>query len=192
MVFKTTFAGAIESLEPTIRNSNLLPVKANGEVLFLSAVSRINSGIAFTPVSNTSRSILWSAVPVVISWFITSVSCSPKNTEIIAGGASFAPKRWSFPTSAADSRKSSACSSTALRIQLKIKRNWILSWGVLPGSSKFTPVSVVRDQLLCFPEPFTPAKGFSWSRHFIPCCEATRFKVCITIWLWSTSTFASA
>ena len=31
---------------------------------------------------------------VVINWFITSVRCSPKNPEMIAGGASFAPKRW--------------------------------------------------------------------------------------------------
>ena len=32
----------------------------------------------------------------------------------------------------------------------------------------FTPLSVPRDQLLCLPEPFTPAKGFSCSRQVSP------------------------
>ena len=36
-------------VEPSMRNSNLLPVKANGEVRFLSVVSRMNSGITSTP-----------------------------------------------------------------------------------------------------------------------------------------------
>ena len=32
---------------------------------------------------------------------------------------------------------------------------------VSPGDKRFTPLSVASDQLLCFPEPLTPAKGFS-------------------------------
>ena len=39
-----------------------------------------------------------------------------------------------------------------------------------PGSSRFTPVSVEMDQLLCLPLPLTPAKGFSCSRQTRPCC----------------------
>ena len=38
-------------------------------------------------------------------------------------GASFAPSLWSFPTSAADSRKRSAWVSTAFKIQVSTKRN---------------------------------------------------------------------
>ena len=44
-----------------------------------------------------------------------------------AGGASFPPRRSSFPTSAADSLRRSACSSTAFRIQVRTRRNWIFS-----------------------------------------------------------------
>ena len=46
----TVFADAIESEEPTIRNSNLFPVNANGEVLFLSVASLSKSGRISTPV----------------------------------------------------------------------------------------------------------------------------------------------
>ena len=35
--------------------------------------------------------------------------------------------------------------------------------------NKFTSVSVTTDQLLCFPEPFILAKGFSCKRHCNPC-----------------------
>ena len=80
---------------------------------------------------------------------------------IIAGGASFAPSLWSFPTSAADSRSRSAWVSTAFNIQVNTKRNWKFSCGVTPGSSRLIPSSVVIDQLLCLPDPFTPANGFS-------------------------------
>ena len=49
-------------------------------------------------------------------------------------------------------------------IAARTKRNCALSSGVLPGSSRFSPSSVERDQLLCLPEPFTPAKGFSCNK----------------------------
>src|SRR5260370_3494699 len=44
-------------------------------------------------------------------------------------------------------------------------RNWALSWGVSPGLSRFSPVSVDIDQLLCLPEPLIPANGFSCGKH---------------------------
>ncbi len=35
------------------------------------------------------------------------------------------------------------------------------------------PSSVISDQLLCFPDPFTPANGFSWEQtfHSVPACH---------------------
>ena len=39
IVFSTMFGDAMESEEPTIRNSNLLPVNANGEVRLRSVAS---------------------------------------------------------------------------------------------------------------------------------------------------------
>ena len=44
---------------------------------------------------------------------------------------------------------------------IKKDKNCKLLIGVFPGDNKFIPVSVANDQLLCFPEPFTPIKGFS-------------------------------
>ena len=181
---------AMESEEPTIRNSNLFPVKAKGEVLFLSVASFTRSGRVDTPVSSLPPSKQWAASPVSTSCFTTSSSCSPRKMEIMAGGASLAPSLWSLPTSEALWRSRSAWMSTAFMIQASTNRNWIFSLGVSPGSRRLTPLSVARDQLLCFPEPFTPAKGFSWRRQVRPWRPATFFMVSITSWLWSTAILA--
>ena len=159
---------------------------------FLSVASLGRSGSVRTPVCSFPPFKLCVAFPVLRSCSSTSSNCSPKKTEIIAGGASCAPRRWSFPTLAADSRSKSACVSTAFKIQARINKNCRFSCGRFPGSRRFCPSSVVSDQLLCFPEPFTPAKGFSCSRHTSPCWFATLFNVCIIIWLWSAATLASA
>ena len=45
-------------------------------------------------------------------------------------------------------------------------------------------------QLRCLPEPLTPAKGFSWSRHASPYSGATRLSVSIVIIWWSVATLA--
>ena len=47
--FSMMLAQAMESDEPTMRNSNLLPVKAKGEVRLRSVVSRVKRGRAWTP-----------------------------------------------------------------------------------------------------------------------------------------------
>ncbi len=88
MVFNTTLGEDTESEEPTIRNSNLLPVNANGEVRFLSVASLSRSGRMATPVFKVPPCLEWVASPVLQSWSITSSSCSPRNMEMMAGGAS--------------------------------------------------------------------------------------------------------
>ena len=62
----------------------------------------------------------------------------------------------------------------------------------LPGPWSSTPVSVASDQLLCFPEPFTPSKGFSWSRQRKPCFLATLFINDIMSMLWSMARLVSS
>ena len=52
-------------------------------------------------------------------------------------------------------------------------------------------MSVARDQLLCLPEPLTPAKGFSWSRHTKLCLAAHFFMISMTSWLLSQAVLAS-
>ena len=87
---------------------------------------------------------------------------------MIAGGASLAPRRWSWPTFATDARSSAWCLLTAAMTAAQKNRNERFSCGVSPGSSRLTPVSVPIDQLLCLPEPLTPANGFSCSRQTSP------------------------
>ena len=79
-------------LEPTARNSNLLPVKANGDVRLRSVASRGKSGSVLTPISIVPPFFELLAPPASIC-SITSVSCSPRKIEMIAGGASLAPRR---------------------------------------------------------------------------------------------------
>ena len=80
---------------------------------------------------------------------------------MIAGGASFAPRRKSLAAVAILALNRSACSCTALMVVMKNVRKSKLSRAELDGAYKFTPVSVINDQLLCLPLPFNPAKGFS-------------------------------
>ena len=94
-VLRTISADAQFASEPTARNSNLLPVNANGEVLFLSVLSMKSSGISVISSSTPCLSFI-----VKISFKSAFSMCSkmldncfPKNEDMIAGGASFAPKR---------------------------------------------------------------------------------------------------
>ena len=176
IVLSTVLGSAIDCVEPTIRNSNLLPVNANGDVLLRSVASFWKCGRECTPEMYSSP-----------SKELVASNCSPKNTEIIAGGASFAPKRWSLPGVEAERRSKSACSSTARRIAAKNNKNCIFSCGVSPGSKRFSPSSVHIDQLLCLPEPLIPANGFSCKRHLRPNSSATLCAVSITNWLWSVA-----
>ena len=99
--FSMILAQAMLFDEPTMRNSNLFPVKANGDVRFRSVVSRRNFGKAGTP--NIISVFL--TPPKDVSFSIASktpVSSSPRKTETMAGGASFAPKRWSLPAVATE------------------------------------------------------------------------------------------
>ena len=100
------FAQAMLSAEPTILNSNLLPVKANGEVLFRSVVSLVNGGRTLTPSFMTFFSTPAYGVSFSIACRIPS-SSSPRKIEITAGGASFAPRRWSLPAVATEMRRRS-------------------------------------------------------------------------------------
>ena len=54
IVFRTVVGPAMDWLEPGMRNSNLLPVKATGEVRLRSVVSRGMGGRTSTPM----RSVL--------------------------------------------------------------------------------------------------------------------------------------
>ena len=93
IVFKTVIGIAEFADEPTALNSNLFPVKANAEVLFLSVLSNRISGIL--PIIFNFKSVfsLGDNLPLVTfsNSFNTLDNWLPINTDIIAGGASLAP-----------------------------------------------------------------------------------------------------
>ena len=74
------------------------------------------------------------------SWSMTSSSWEPRKIDMMAGGASLAPRRWSWPASAMLARSRSAWTLTPRMTASRNARNWALACGSLPGSSRFSPV----------------------------------------------------
>ena len=104
------------------------------------------------------------------------------------GGASIAPRRKSLPGDAMARRMRSPYSSTpATSAAMTMgKRLGLPDLAVRsPGLSSWAPQRVEMDQLLCLPEPLTPAKGFSWRRQARSCLRATSSAICITMRFWS-------
>ena len=91
-VFNTILHPAILELDPGILNSNLFPVKANGEVRLRSVESLGNLGRTVAPIFINSFSFPSYGLSSSMA-FNTAVNSSPKKIEIIAGGASLAPSR---------------------------------------------------------------------------------------------------
>ena len=77
IAFSTVIGLLGDWLEPTARNSNLLPVNANGDVRLRSVASLGSAGIDVTPSCMVPPLRLSPPVPL-ISPSITSVSCSPR------------------------------------------------------------------------------------------------------------------
>ena len=100
---------------------------------------------------------------------------------MIAGGASFAPSRWSLPALAMLARSSPCHVFTARRTAVQNTRNCRLSWALAPGLSRLWPSSSLIDQFRCLPDPLTPANGFSCSRQASPYFGAVRRIVSIVI-----------
>ena len=95
IVLMATIGPEIDWLEPGARNSNRLPVKANGLVRFRSPGSAFIGGRVSTPTCRIPDSLLPVAPPLAI-WSYTSINWSPRKIEMIAGGASLAPSRKSL------------------------------------------------------------------------------------------------
>ena len=136
MVFRVIMGPAQDWAEPGARNSNLLPVKANGLVRLRSVASRGRTGSVSTPIWSVSLRLPRPDSPLMI-FSITSLSWSPRKMEIMAGGASFAPRRWSFPALATELRSRSLCLSTASMMAASTVRKMAFCCGSVPGSSRF-------------------------------------------------------
>ena len=92
--FNTSIADAQLACEPTARNSKRLPVKAKGEVRFRSVLSISSSGMRAMSSFMPCLPANWkSSVSLFSKCSNTCDSCEPRKLEMIAGGASLAPKR---------------------------------------------------------------------------------------------------
>ena len=162
-MFKTTIGPATDWLEPTARNSNLFPVKANGLVRLRSPGSRGNVGKTELPILSSPPAFAVLAPPFSI-WSTMSWSMSPRKTEMIAGGASLAPRRWSLW--AVGDRDPQQVAVTKHGADHRDQEGQELSVLMrrLAGLQQVVTGSSAIDQLRCLPDPFTPANGFSCSK----------------------------
>ena len=93
-MLSTVFGSAGDIEEPSARNSNLLPVKANGLVRLRSPPCIGSGGSTGVPRPRKEPGLDFSALPDSIA-AKTFSSSAPRKIEMIAGGASLAPRRWS-------------------------------------------------------------------------------------------------
>ena len=193
-VLSTIIALAQLASEPTARNSKRLPVNANGDVRLRSVLSMSSSGISgmssfrpCLPATLKSSSLFDDSMCPRIS-----VSWCPRNDEMMAGGASLAPRRCAFVALMMLALSSPLCLYTAMRVSTMKTMKRRLSSGVLPGPCRSMPLSVARLQLLCLPEPLTPAKGFSCRSTRKPCRRATFFISDMRSMLWSMAMLVSS
>ncbi len=111
---------------------------------------------------------------------------------MIAGGASFAPRRWSLLAEATTARSRPWYLCTARITAAQNTRNCAFSCGVSPGSSRLPCEELPSDQFTCLPEPLTPANGFSCIRQAMPYFSATLRIMIIVICWWSVARLADS
>ena len=193
-VFRAIMALAQLASEPTARNSKRLPVKANGEVRLRSVLSISSSGIcgmsSFIPCLPPKA--ISSSVELSSMWSSTLLNWLPKKEEMMAGGASLAPRRCALVALMIEAFSNPLWRYTAIRVLTMNVMKRRFSSGVFPGAISSVPVSVPSDQLLCLPEPLTPLNGFSCSSTRNPCVRATFRINDMMSMLWSTARLHSS
>ena len=168
----------------------LEPVAGEGERAGPVAVARVG-GEDRAGCRRRSRCSPSPSSEVAPPWAIcskTSASWSPRKIEMMAGGASLAPSRWSLVAEATEARSRPPYLCTERMTAAQNTRNWALSCGVSPGRSRLPSVELPSEKLTCLPEPLMPSKGFSWNRHSMPCFWATFLSVVISSCWWSAAT----
>ena len=159
--------------EPTARNSNLLPVKANGLVRLRSPASLGSGGSVSTPTVSVPLALrrLRAALLDLLEHVGELIAQEDRDDRrrgfvraqamIVAGRGHDGPQQAWHTCAPPESRRR------------RTRRNCALSCGVSPGSSRLPCVLLPSDQFTCLPEPLMPANGFSCSRHAMPYFSAT-------------------
>ena len=137
-------------LDPSARNSNLLPVKANGEVRLRSPPCSGSGGSTGVPRPRKFPGVSSRRLAGRDRRRTPSRAPAPRKIEMIAGGASLAPRRWSWPTFATDARSRPWCLSTACdhrraeEQELQVLRRRVARVEqVVPGVGAHRPVVVL-------------------------------------------------
>mmetsp|Transcript_36046 Transcript_36046/g.111546 ORF Transcript_36046/g.111546 Transcript_36046/m.111546 type:complete len:253 (-) Transcript_36046:822-1580(-) len=187
MVLRTVLTSDTFCAEPTARNSKRWPPYGNGDVRLRSCAGISIWRMPSTPMSSSLVLGLYSPPPAAYA-LRNSVMSSPKYVEMMAGGASQAPRRKSLPGDAMDMRRRSPCWSMADTMAERMTGNVSPepdALAIWPMLRRLTPSNVPMDQLLCLPEPLTLLNGFSWRRAARPYCAAVSSMICITTRFWS-------
>ena len=92
IVFSTTLGSDSDMLDPSARNSNLFPVNANGLVRLRSPPCIGSGGSTGVPRPRNDSGVDSPTSPRSIA-LNTFSSSEPRKIEMIAGGASLAPRR---------------------------------------------------------------------------------------------------
>ena len=99
--------------EPTALNSNLFQVNAKGDVLFLSVLSTRCSGICGIPILYPFFPLIWTMSEDSSSSSNASDTVFPRKEDMIAGGASLAPRLWALVAVMMDALRRALLSYTA-------------------------------------------------------------------------------
>ena len=173
-------------LEPTARNSNLFTVKAKGDVRLRSVPSRLIVGMELTTLRLSSPRLR-----DMERFFMKSSSAlltsSPRYMDMMAGGASLPPRRWSLEALVTQARSRSPYLSTARMDAATDTMKGMFFSGWSPSSKKVGVSLLHMDQLLCLPLPFTYSKGFSWNSALSSWRRPCFFRTSMLCRFWSVA-----
>ena len=189
IVFRTMFGPAIDWLEPTARNSNLLPVKANGLVRLRSPASRGSFGRTETPIFIVAALLadLGAALFDLLEDVLELVAQEDRDDGrrglvgaqpvVVAGDGDGHPQQVAVLVRRPDDGRAGR-----QELGVLVRR--------VAGLSRFSPWSSAIDQLLCLPEPLMPANGFSCSRQAGRSGRPRASSISMTSMLWSVARLA--
>ena len=176
-VFRLILLQAMDCEEPSMRNSNLLPVKANGDVRLRSLVSWKNFGRLCTSIFRLALLLfsVFLVVDEILDAFFQIMSDEDRQhgrrslmsaqTMIISGTGGRNTQQFRIFVHCLDDCAQETA-GTARRCLME--------------RARFSPSADI-DQLLCLPLPLMPSKGFSCSRQTRSCLSAIFFISSITI-----------
>ena len=162
------FGNAMLWFADTARNSNLLPVKANGLVRLRSPASRGSFGSTLTPVSRMPPCLCSCAAALLdlledVRQHVAEEDRDDRRRRLVGAEAMIV-------AGAGDAEREAAPATCARRgaPRRRTPGTGRCRAASSPGLSRLLPRSSLMLQFRCLPEPLTPANGFSCSRQASP------------------------